>query len=60
MIIKTSLLFFFVHIKTQRRRIIFKVSGLKSVLENVRFRGGLLSMVGLTVEIKFRFKMFHA
>jgi len=39
---------------------IFKVSGLKSVLKKLRFNDGLLSMVGLTVEIKFRFKMFHA
>ena len=34
-------------------------SGLKSVFENLRIRGGLVWAVGLTVEIKLRFEILN-
>ena len=43
-----------VHTKTQSS------SSLKSVIEKVRFRAGLVWMVGLTVEIKLRFQISPA
>ena len=35
-------------------------SGLKSILEKLRFRDGLVSTVGLTVEVRLRFRIVPA
>jgi len=39
---------------------VFKVSGLMSVFENLRFRDGFMWTVGLTGEIKLRFQISSA
>jgi len=39
------------------KRAVFNSSGLKSILEKLRFREGLVWTVGLTVEIKLPFQI---
>ena len=46
------------HLHKNENRVFSISSGLESVFEKLRFRDGLVWTVGLTVEIKLRFKFF--